>query len=219
MRRPGSGCATGSFSGTGPGIDLRWPARRTSVRRVSGRREGPIHKFALAYAACFPAVPHRIIYCEHGNQCDPANAIADYADPLDAPLGHHIVTNLTRRIVPAPDGAGGRNLRDVNQVYPLVAIPELLAGQLLFDLRTQIGRWLLLPRSTPTRRSASSPTRSRRAGTISGGVWESDRSLFGARRLFLEIGYNAALLLSVFAVLFVVIRRLSGRFVASTLLP
>ena len=37
-----------------------------------------------------------IVYCEHGNQFDPANIIKDYEDPLDTPLGDHIVTDLIR---------------------------------------------------------------------------------------------------------------------------
>ena len=183
------------------------------------RREGLVHEFALSYAAWFASLPERIVYCEHGNQFDPANAIADYDDPLDTPLGHHLVTDLTRRIVPTAGGDGDRNLRDVNKVYPLVAIPELLAGRLFYDLLTQVGRWLLLPlflAYAAFRVVAYAVSTSR---DESWGVWGSDRSLPGGRRVFLEIGYNAALLLLVFAVLFVVIRRLSGRFVSSTFAP
>ena len=43
----------------------------------------------------------RVIYCEHGNQFDPANTVEDYHDPLDTPLGHHVVMDFTRRIAPS----------------------------------------------------------------------------------------------------------------------
>jgi UDP-2,3-diacylglucosamine pyrophosphatase LpxH len=49
------------------------------------RQEGLVHEFALSYAACFTSQPDRVVYCEHGNQFDPANAIAAYDDPLDTP--------------------------------------------------------------------------------------------------------------------------------------
>ncbi len=187
--------------------------------RETLRREGLVHEFARAYAARFASAPDRVVYCEHGNQFGPANRIADYDDPLDTPLGHHIVTDLTRRIVPTEDGGGNRDLRDINKVYPLVAIPELLAGRLVYDLLTQIVRWLLLPLflAYVTFRGVAYAVSTSRDVLL--GVWGSDRSLPGARRVFVEIGYNALLLLLVFAVLFVVIRRLSRRFVSSTFAP
>jgi UDP-2,3-diacylglucosamine pyrophosphatase LpxH len=51
------------------------------------RAEGLVSEFALSYAATFESRPDRTIYCEHGNQFDPTNAIADYNDPRDTPLG------------------------------------------------------------------------------------------------------------------------------------
>jgi UDP-2,3-diacylglucosamine pyrophosphatase LpxH len=189
-----------------------------AIRRTL-RSDGLVHEFARSYAARFASAPDRIVYCEHGNQFDPANAITDYDDPLDTPLGHHIVTDLTRRIVPADDDGGDRDLRDVNKAYPLVAIPELLAGRLFYDLLTQIGRWLLLPLflAYAAFRVVAYAVSANRDDLL--GVWGSDRSLPGARRLFLEIGYNAAILFVAFAVFFFVIRRLSGRFVSSTFAP
>jgi hypothetical protein len=37
-----------------------------------------VHEFALSYAATFESQPDRVLYCEHGNEFDPANAINDY---------------------------------------------------------------------------------------------------------------------------------------------
>ena len=186
--------------------------------RETLRREGLVDEFALSYAACFASQPERIVYCEHGNQFDPANAIADYDDPLDTPLGHHIVTDVLRGIVPARTGSevGDSDLRDVNKVYPLVAIPELLAGRLFYDLLTQIVRWVLVPLFLAYAAFRAVAYGVAAARDDSSGFWESARLLPGAQRLFVEIGYDAALLLTAIVVCFFVIRRLAGRFVAST---
>jgi len=73
------------------------------------REKRLVDEFALSYVARFESVPERVLYCEHGNQFDPANTIRNYEDPLDTPLGDHIVTDLTRGLVSAgsrtaPDG-------------------------------------------------------------------------------------------------------------------
>src|SRR5215211_625100 len=41
----------------------------------------------------------RVVYCEHGNQFDPENRVGDYHDPLDTPLGHHVVMPQALRAV------------------------------------------------------------------------------------------------------------------------
>lgn len=180
------------------------------------RGNGLVHEVVLAYAARFASQPERIIYCEHGNQLDPANAITDYDDPLDTPLGHHIVTDITRRIVPAGAAGGNQALRDINKVYPLVAIPDWLAGRLFYELLTQIGRWLLLPLllAYTAFRVVASLVAAGQDAPLS--FWESPPSLAGGQQWFIEIGYNAALLLTAFAVCVVVIRRLTARAVEST---
>ena len=108
-------------------------------------REGLVNQFALSYTACFESEPDRLIYCEHGNQFDPANTFRDYADPLDTPLGDHVVTDLMPRL------PGGRtltptlHLREIDRIFPLTEIPEWIAGRLFYDLVRQAVRWLLLP--------------------------------------------------------------------------
>ena len=108
-------------------------------------REGLVNEFALSYTACFESEPDRLIYCEHGNQFDPANTFRDYADPLDTPLGDHVVTDLMPRL------PGGRtltptlHLREIDRIFPLTEIPEWIAGRLFYDLVRQAVRWLLLP--------------------------------------------------------------------------
>jgi hypothetical protein len=113
--------------------------------RATLEGEGLVHEFALSYSACFESDPDRIVYCEHGNQLDPANTFRDYADPLDTPLGDHVVTDLMPRL------PGGRtltptlHLREIDRIFPLAKIPEWVAGRLFYDVVTQAVRWLLLP--------------------------------------------------------------------------
>lgn len=156
-------------------------------------------------------MPERLVYCEHGNQFDPANAIADYGDPLDTPLGHHIVTDVMRGVLPAEPPAADRasGLDDIGKVYPLVAIPEYLAGRFFYDLLEQIVRWVLIPIAlgylvlrivTYAGAGASS--------------WRWDGE--GIQRLLIEIGYDAALLLAAVVIAFIVIRRQPSGFLSST---
>jgi hypothetical protein len=86
-----------------------------------------------------------VLYSEHGNQFDPATTIKDYADPLDTPFGDHIVTDLTRRIVPAGRISRSLDLRDVNKVFPVATIPEWVVGRFFYDLLGRVVTYLLLP--------------------------------------------------------------------------
>jgi UDP-2,3-diacylglucosamine pyrophosphatase LpxH len=112
--------------------------------RAALEREGLVQEFALSYAASFASAPGRIVYCEHGNQFDSANAIHDYADPWDTPLGSHIVTDLVPHI-PSGRRVSELHLREVDRVFPLTLIPEWLAGRIFYDVVALSVRWLLLP--------------------------------------------------------------------------
>jgi Calcineurin-like phosphoesterase len=113
--------------------------------RSTLEEEGLVHEFALSYAACFESEPDRIVYCEHGNQFDPANTFRDYADPLDTPLGDHIVTDLMPRLPGGRTLTPSLHLREVDRIFPLTEIPEWVAGRLFYDLVRQAIRWLLVP--------------------------------------------------------------------------
>jgi hypothetical protein len=109
------------------------------------RRLGPRH---VACCGCWPSsglLVERVLYCEHGNQFDPANTIKEYEDPLDTPLGDHIVTDRIRQIVPEGRITRSFDLRDVNKVYPLVTIPEWVVGRFFYDLLGRVVTYLLLP--------------------------------------------------------------------------
>jgi UDP-2,3-diacylglucosamine pyrophosphatase LpxH len=107
-------------------------------------REGLVHEFLLSYAVAFEAEPRQIVYCEHGNEFDPANLKRDYDDPLDTPLGDHVVTEIIPRL-PSGKAAAALQLRQIDHVFPLDTIPQWVAGRLFYTLVTLTIRWLLLP--------------------------------------------------------------------------
>jgi Calcineurin-like phosphoesterase len=114
------------------------------VRR-SLETTGLVDEIALSYATRFASAPDRLIYCEHGNQLDPANRITDYANPLDTPMGAHIVTELVRPIGSGAAVTSSLDLRDVNYVFPIGEIPEWVAGRIFYQFLSQAVRWLLTP--------------------------------------------------------------------------
>jgi Calcineurin-like phosphoesterase len=113
--------------------------------RSTLEERGLVHEFALSYPACFASEPDRIVYCEHGNQFDPANTFRDYADPLDTPLGDHVVTDLMPRLPGGRTLTPSLHLREVDRIFPLTKIPEWATGRLFYDVVRASVRWLLLP--------------------------------------------------------------------------
>jgi hypothetical protein len=170
------------------------------------REKGLVDEFAFSYAARFESVPERIVYCEHGNQFDPANTIKDYEDPLDTPFGDHIVTDLTRGIVAAGRITRSLDLRDLNKVYPLVTIPEWVAGRFFYDLLGRVVTYLLLPLIV---------------GYAVYWVLEylltvaQDSTVSWLQTLFVEIATDVGLLVIAFGLFFLAVRRTAARAVAS----
>src|ERR687890_667766 len=86
------------------------------------RERGLVDEFAYYYLASVETGGgRRVVYCEHGNQFDPENSVGDYHDPLDTPLGHHVVMDGTRRIAPYGEISPGLDLSEIKMVYKLVA--------------------------------------------------------------------------------------------------
>jgi UDP-2,3-diacylglucosamine pyrophosphatase LpxH len=107
---------------------------------------GLVDAFALSYAASFESLPGELIYCEHGNQFDPTNALLDYANPLDTPVGAHVMTELIRPIGSGAPIRAGLDLREVRYVFPLAAHPgpaEWIAGRIFYQFLDRVLRWLL----------------------------------------------------------------------------
>src|ERR687897_3022686 len=110
------------------------------------RERGLVDEFAYNYLASVEVGgEQRIVYCEHGNQLDPANTVDDYHDPLDTPLGHHVVMDFTRRVAPLGKISGGLDLAEIKMVYPLVAIPRWIASRYFYDFVGKVITYLLFP--------------------------------------------------------------------------
>ena len=110
------------------------------------RERGLVDEFAYYYLASIETGGgRRVLYCEHGNQFDPENTVGDYHDPLDTPLGHHVVMDGTRRIAPWGEISPGLDLSEIKMVYPLVAIPAWIASRYFYNLAGKVVNYLLVP--------------------------------------------------------------------------
>ena len=172
------------------------------------RRRGLVDEFSFSYLASIPAgEDRRVIYCEHGNQLDPPNTVEDYRDPLDTPLGHHVVMDFTRRVAPYGEVAHRLDLSEIKNVYPLVAIPQWLASRYFYNFAGKTISHLLLPLLVAYliyRVAAHLLAVTRVApNRLAGGVQE----LPAAHMLFVEIGAFGLTALIIFAVFFLITRR------------
>jgi hypothetical protein len=105
-----------------------------------------VDEFAYYYLASVETGGgRRVVYCEHGNQFDPENRVGDYHDPLDTPVGHHVVMDGTRRIAPFGEISSGLDLSEIKMVYPLVAIPAWIASRYFYNMAGKVASYLLLP--------------------------------------------------------------------------
>src|SRR5215210_3011176 len=110
------------------------------------RERGLVDEFAFSYLASFEVEGEsQTVYCEHGNQFDPPNTVEDYSDPLNTPLGHHVVTDFTRRVAPFGEVSRGLDLSEIKNVYPLVAIPRWVASRYFYNFLGRVTAHLLLP--------------------------------------------------------------------------
>ena len=185
------------------------------VQKTLGER-GLVDEFALSYTASFEVGgERRVVYCEHGNQFDPANTVEDYGDPLDTPLGHHVVTDFTRRIAPFGEVARGLDLSEIKNVYPLVAIPQWMASRYFYNFVGNMAAYLLLPLLTAYvvyRVAAYFIAVVRDDPT---GLFGSYQELTRVHELFLDLGVFGLLTLLVFAIFFLAIRRVVRKTLAT----
>jgi hypothetical protein len=166
------------------------------------QRQGLVHDFALSYTASFESDAGRLVYCEHGNQFDPTNTVSDFDDPLDTPLGDHIVTDLVPRL-PRGWSTEGGNQPDVDRVFPLTSIPEWLAGRMFHYLATRTLRWLFLPLLVLfAAHDVLAYAAGHRGGVLDG--------------LVVNLAYDVGVLLVVFGVFVFAAGRLSGRMIRSS---
>jgi UDP-2,3-diacylglucosamine pyrophosphatase LpxH len=169
------------------------------VRR-SLREAGLVDAFALSYTASFESRPDQVLYCEHGNQFDPSNTLVDYANPLDSPVGAHVVTELVRPIGSGIAVTRSVDLRDLSYVFPLAAIPQWVAGRIFYQFLGQVLRWLLAPLVVVYL-----------AYEALAAVVRAFGGSLALRPLFLEVAYVIGLLVVAAAVVFLVSRRTAAR--------
>jgi UDP-2,3-diacylglucosamine pyrophosphatase LpxH len=172
------------------------------------RERGLVDEFAYHYLASIETGGGWWkIYCEHGNQLDPANTVEDYHDPLDTPLGHHVVMDFTRRVAPFGRISGGLDLSEIKMVYPLVAIPRWIAGRYFYDFAGKVASYLLLPLLIAYLVYRVAAYLVARAAGVPGGSFGGSRELPRIHELFLDLGVFGLVILVIFVVFFLVIRR------------
>ncbi len=172
------------------------------------RERGLVDEFAYSYAAklqMHPGGVRRVVYCEHGNQFDPPNRVTDYNDGLDTPLGHHVVTDFTRRVAPLGEIKPGLDLSEIKMVFPVMAVPQWVASRYFYDLVAKVLAYLLLPFL-----AAYLVYRLLVYLAVGGGGTEQLAGVPGlsaAHALFVDVAGFGLLVLAIFAVFFVVVRR------------
>ena len=180
------------------------------------RERGLVDEFAYYYLASVETGgERRVIYCEHGNQFDPANTVEDYHDSLDTPLGHHVVMDFTRRVAPLGVISGGLDLSEIKMVYPLVAIPRWIASRYFYDFVGKVITYLLLPllvtygvyrvSSYFLAISRGDPAR----------IFGSFQELPQIHRLFVDLVVFGLIILLIFAIFFLVMRHAVRRTLAT----
>jgi UDP-2,3-diacylglucosamine pyrophosphatase LpxH len=175
-----------------------------SIRRAL-EAAGFVDRFALSFSASFESFPDQVIYCEHGNQFDPANAFTDYGNPLDTPLGSHIVTDAVRPIGTGVAITERIDLRDMSFVFPLMSIPEWIAGRLFYQVLSRLLRWVVAP-------LAAAFVVYQVVATALWGFADASRTGWAILR---EVAYAVALVVGVFAFFFLLSRHATenaGRF-------
>jgi UDP-2,3-diacylglucosamine pyrophosphatase LpxH len=85
------------------------------------------------------------LVCEHGDALDPYNRHADPFDPLDSPLGEHVVTEVINRLEAAAEHHPSLALGDVDAVRPASMLPTWLAANFFYRFMNRALRRFALP--------------------------------------------------------------------------
>lgn len=84
---------------------------------------------------------HRKVRVEHGNRFDPYNAFQDVRNPLDSPLGHHVV----REILPIVGQVGRGWLDGAIDLADPPDFPSFVGSRLAYRQLAGHLRWLVIP--------------------------------------------------------------------------
>ena len=112
--------------------DLAWDVKAAdAVREMTGAR--------LCLAADLILADGRKIRVEHGHQLDPYNCFCDARNPLDTPLGHHIV----REVIPRIEWLGRGWVDGAHEMADPTDFPSFIGSRLVYR---KLGRhlwWLI----------------------------------------------------------------------------
>jgi UDP-2,3-diacylglucosamine pyrophosphatase LpxH len=113
--------------------DLAWDLKAaTAVREATGAQ--------LCLAADLVLPGGEKIRVEHGHQIDPYNCFHDPRNPLDTPLGHHIV----REVIPKIEWLGRDWLTGAHEMADPADFPSFLASRLVYRKLVRHLWWLVL---------------------------------------------------------------------------
>jgi len=113
--------------------DLAWDLKAaTAVREATGAR--------LCLAADLVLPGGERIRVEHGHQIDPYNCFQDARNPLDTPLGHHIV----REVIPKIEWIGKDWLTGAHEMADPADFPSFLASRLVYRKLVRHLWWVIL---------------------------------------------------------------------------
>jgi UDP-2,3-diacylglucosamine pyrophosphatase LpxH len=113
--------------------DLAWDLKAaTAVRDATGAQ--------LCLAADLVLPDGQRIRVEHGHQIDPYNCFQDPRNPLDTPLGHHIV----REVIPKIEWLGRDWLTGAHEMADPADFPSFLASRLVYRKLVRHLWWVIL---------------------------------------------------------------------------
>ncbi len=113
--------------------DLAWDLKAaTAVREATGAQ--------LCLAADLVLPDGERIRVEHGHQIDPYNCFHDPRNPLDTPLGHHIV----REVIPKIEWLGRDWLTGAHEMADPADFPSFLASRLVYRKLARHLWWVIL---------------------------------------------------------------------------
>ena len=113
--------------------DLAWDLKAaTAVRDLTGAK--------LCLAADLRLPGGELIRVEHGHQMDPYNCFSDPRNPLDTPLGHHIV----RDVIPKIEWLGRDWLTGAHEMADPADFPSFLASRLVYRKLARHLWWVVL---------------------------------------------------------------------------
>jgi UDP-2,3-diacylglucosamine pyrophosphatase LpxH len=113
--------------------DLAWDLKAaTAVQEATGA------KLCLAADLLLPGGEK--VRVEHGHQIDPYNCFHDPRNPLDTPLGHHIV----REVIPKIEWLGRDWLTGAHEMADPADFPSFLASRLVYRKLARHLWWVIL---------------------------------------------------------------------------